>query len=137
MLSHFGEGASNPGEYSCDVCTRRAVREDIQTDKTELAKTVIHCVIEMQPLRKVTVTWLSQVLMGSASAEIVINGLDKLTSYGKGNELLVARNGRKRLEKFIYYLILKGLLKERMDRVSHSNIFLTVGNVSGVISGAI
>jgi len=75
--------------------------------------------------------------MGSASAEIVTNGLDKLTSYGKGKELLVARNGRKRLEKFIYYLILKGLLKERMDGVSHSNIFLTVGNVSGVISGAI
>ena len=51
------------------------VGEEIQSDKTELVKTVTHCLIEMQPLGKVTVTLLSQVLLGSVSAEILTTGL--------------------------------------------------------------
>ena len=137
MLSYFGEDASSPCEDSCDVCTTGAVAEKIQTDQTELAKTVIRCCIEMQPLGEANVTLLSQVEMGSVSAEILTNGLNKLTSYGKGKELVVERNGRKQLVRFICCLILKGFLKERIDGASH-NIFLTVGDVcSGVLSGSV
>ena len=137
LLSYFGEDDSIPCEEACDVCTRGPVAEEIQSDKTELAKIVIHCLIEMQPLGhgKVTVTLLSQVLMGSASAEILTNGLDKLTSYCKAKEFLPGRNGRKLLVKFIYCLILKGFLKEKIDGAS-SNILLTVGDVNGILSGS-
>ena len=91
----------------------------------------------MQPLGEANVTLLSQVEMGSVSAEILTNGLNKLTSYGKGKELVVERNGRKQLVRFICCLILKGFLKERIDGASH-NIFLTVGDVcSGVLSGSV
>ena len=116
----FGEDASSPCEDSCDVCSTGAAAEKIQTDQTELAKTVIHCCIEMQPLGKANVTLLSQVEMGSVSAEILTNGLNKLTSYGKGKELVVGRKGRKQFVRFIYCLILKGFLKARENRWSIS-----------------
>lgn len=138
ILSYFGEDDSNPCEDTCDICTRGlAVREEMQSDKTELAKIVIHSLIEMQPLGKVTVNLLSQVLMGSASAEILTNGLDKLTSYCKGKVFLPGRNGRKLLVKFIYCLILKGFLKEKLDGASNLNTLLTVGDVNGILSGSV
>ena len=136
VLSYFGEDA-NPCEDSCDVCTRQPVGEEIQCDKTELAKTVIHCLIEMQPLGKVTVTLLSQVLMGSVSAEILSTGLDKLISYGKGKRFFVGRNGRKQLVKFMYRLILKGFLQEKIEGGSSANILLTVGDVNNLLSGSV
>ena len=136
VLSYFGEDA-NPCEDSCDVCTRQPVGEEIQCDKTELAKTVIHCLIEMQPLGKVTVTLLSQVLMGSVSAEILSTGLDKLISYGQGKRFFVGRNGRKQLVKFMYRLILKGFLQEKIEGGSSANILLTVGDVNNLLSGSV
>ncbi|XP_068680749.1 uncharacterized protein [Montipora foliosa] len=138
ILSYFGEGASNPCETTCDVCTNGPLKDHgIQSDKTELAKIVTHCVIEMQIVGKVNVTLLSQVLMGSVSAEILTSGLDKLNGYCKAKELLPGRNGRKLLVKFIYYLILKGFLKETISGASNCNVALTVGDVSNLLSGSV
>ncbi|XP_068745692.1 ATP-dependent DNA helicase RecQ-like [Montipora capricornis] len=138
ILSYFGEGASNPCETTCDVCTNGPLRDHgIQSDKTELAKIVIHCVIEMQIVGKVNVTLLSQVLMGSVSAEILTSGLDKLNGYCKAKELLPGRSERKLLVKFIYYLILKGFLKETIRGASNCNVALTVGDVSNLLSRSV
>lgn len=75
--------------------------------------------------------------MGSVSAEILTTGFDKLISYGKGKGFLVGRNGRKQLVKFIYRLILKGFLQEKIEGGSSANILLTVGDVNSLLSGSV
>ena len=85
-----------------DVCITKPLGKEIQSDKTELAKTVIRCLIEMQPLWKFTITLLSQILIGSVSA-----GLDKLINYDRGKVFLVERKGRNQLVNLCSALFLK------------------------------
>ena len=110
-----------------DVCITKPVGKEIQSNKTKLAKTVIRCLIEMQPLWKFTITLLSQILIGSVSV-----GLDKLINYGKGKDFFVERKGTKQLVNLCTALFQRCF----QLKIEEGFIANTVGDVNKYLSGS-
>ena len=117
ILEYFGEEAVLC-EDRCDVCIKGTIPTEICEDSMkQLAVVVVQCLMELIPHCQ-TGTHASlhlacQVLMGSSSADVIVNNLDKLDSYGKGKTILHGRSAMKSLNKFVYKLI----IKEKMDDV--------------------
>jgi hypothetical protein len=76
--------------------------------------------------------------MGSVSAEIITNKLDKLTSYAKGKRFLPGRGGMKSLNKFIFKLM-KGYIKDELHtcNVNKKAVSLNLGNITELLSGTV
>lgn len=124
---------------TCVICASR-VTETWADSMTELATLVIHCLMELLPHCQtvhVSVHLLCKVLVGSVSADIITNNLDKLNSYGKVKTFLDGRSNMKSLNKFIYKLIMKGYMREELSNMNNKRINLNLVNITELLSGSI
>jgi hypothetical protein len=77
----------------------------------------------------VTVLLLSQFLLGSSASELKALSLDVAHGFRSANPYYQQRTGRKQLQRLIYHLIVKGIIKEEMAGTTEKpTILLNKGN---------
>ena len=140
ILSYFGEDTT-ACEDRCDVCIRDKRPSEISEDSMkQLTLLVLQCLIELLPCCQTgihaSVHLLCQVLMGSLSADVLINNLDRLPSYGKGKTILTGRSAMKSLNKLVYKLIIKGNIKEVLSN-NKKTVVLELGQFTDLLSVSI
>ena len=74
--------------------------------------------------------------MGSLSADVLINNLDRLTTYGKGKTILTGRSAMKSLNKLVYKLIIKGNIKEVLSN-NKKTVVSELGQFTDLLSVSI
>ena len=143
ILSYFGE-ATTGCEDRCDVYIRDKRPSKISEDSMkQLTVLVLQCLIELLPYCQTgihaSVHLLCQVLMGSLSADVLINNLDRLTTYGKGKTILTGRSAMKSFNKLVYKLIIKGNIKEvlRKKTATKKTVVLELGQLTDLLSVSI
>jgi RecQ family ATP-dependent DNA helicase len=125
-LSYFEE-VSPECEEHCDICIG-----DIQSQKncTIVSQLIIKglvTILEVQ--KKVTVLLLSQFLLGSSASELKALSLDVAHGFRSAKPYYQQRTGRKQLQRLIYHLIVKGIIKEEMAGTTEKpTILLNKGN---------
>ena len=140
ILSYFDEDTT-ACEDRCDVCIRDKRLSEISEDSMkQLTLLVLQCLIELLPCCQTgihaSVHLLCQVLMRSLSADVLINNLDRLPSYGKGKTILTGRSAMKSLNKLVYKLIIKGNIKEVLSN-NKKTVVLELGQFTDLLSVSI
>ena len=130
VVSYFKEVFPKSEEH-CDNCIRGF---QPQEDCTEVSQHNINGFLTILQVHKKVNVLLTQFLLGSSAAEIKALSLDKAHSFGCAKPYYKQQSGRKQLQRLIYHLIVKGIIKEQMAGTTEKpTLFLKTGSTEKVL----
>jgi RecQ family ATP-dependent DNA helicase len=134
ILEYFSESVQDCEEL-CDLCTNSDTYS--LKDVTFISKLIVEGLLAVQEKQeKVTVLLLTQFLLGSCVTELKLLSLDISPRFGSVKQYYQHRKGRKQLQKLIYHLIVRGIIREEpTGSADKPSITLKRGHVEKLMTG--